>query len=237
VSHLSRQPDSQSGIGIYLLLFGNKKRPLTYRYPRHVPWPNPLGQADLGYVLSGRHIHSSGYLHYPEMWNDDLAKVYRAAQSRGLTTSFDPQSMLSSCEGDWMDPVREILKHTDLLLVDAHEAACLTGSEDMVTAALVLQQAGPPQVVIKSGAQGTLVCLQERFIQQPAVWVPEDEIVDSVGAGDAFDAAFVAAFLWGWPAERGTKFAALAAASSLRGAGAVASLATRAELERALDQE
>ena len=33
VSHIARQPHTQSGIGIYLLLFGNKKRPLTYRYP------------------------------------------------------------------------------------------------------------------------------------------------------------------------------------------------------------
>ena len=41
VSHIARQPHTQSGIGIYLLLFGSKKRPLTYRYP----YPFPLAQS------------------------------------------------------------------------------------------------------------------------------------------------------------------------------------------------
>ncbi len=236
VSHLSRQSASVSGIGIYLLLFGSKKRPLTYRYPTHYPWPNPLRPADRDYLLSGRHVHCSGYLHHREMWNDDLAQLYQMAKARGLTTSFDPQSMLTPYEGAWLDPVREILRCTDLLLVDAVEADHLTGSADLVTAALVLQQAGPRIVVVKNGALGTLVCLRERPFWQAAMAVPEDEIVDSVGAGDVFDAAFVAAFVWGWSAERCAEFAARAAASSLRGVGAVSVLASRAELESLLTQ-
>ena len=237
VSHLTRQPGTRSGIGIYLLLFGNKKRPMTYRYPNHFPWPNPLSQADRDFLLSGRHIHCAGYLHYSEMWNDDLAKLYRAAQAHGLTTSFDPQAMLTHYAGAWIDPVREILNYTDLLLVDAHEALRLAGSDDLITAALVLQQAGPRIVVVKNGSLGNLVCLRERSFRQPAIVVPEDDIMDSVGAGDTFDAAFVSAFLWDWPVERCAKFAATAATSSLRGAGGVSSLASREELERQLDAD
>jgi sugar/nucleoside kinase (ribokinase family) len=236
VSHVVRQPQTQSGIGIYLLLFGSKKRPLTYRYPTHFPWPNPLDQAEREYLLSGRHIHCAGYLHYREMWNDDLAQLYRAAQARGVTTSFDPQGMLIQYEGAWIEPVREILKYTDVLLVDAYEAARVTLSEDVITAALTLQQAGPRIVAVKNGAQGTFVCAREQSFQQPACLIPEEEIVDSVGAGDTFDAAFVTAFLTGWPLERCAKFASAAATSSLRGAGGVTSLASRAELERQLDQ-
>ena len=236
VSHLARQPASLSGIGIYLLLFGSKKRPLTYRYPTHYPWPNPLRPADRDFLLSGRHVHCSGYLHFREMWNDDLAQLYQMAKARGLTTSFDPQGMLPPYEGAWLDPVRDILRCTDLLLVDAVEAAHLAESDDLVTAALVLQQAGPRIVVVKNGAFGALVCLRDRPFWQPAIVVPEEEIVDAVGAGDAFDAAFIAAFLWGWSAERCTEFAALAAASSLRGVGAVSALASRAELESVLTQ-
>jgi sugar/nucleoside kinase (ribokinase family) len=234
VSHIARQPHAQSGIGIYLLLFGNKKRPLTYRYPNHFPWPNPLSQADREFLLSGRHIHCAGYLHYSEMWNNDLAELYQTAQARGLTTSFDPQGMLVPYKGAWINPVREILRYTDLLLVDAHEASYLAASDDMITAALVLQQAGPRIVVVKNGSHDVFVCTRERSFQQPVVVVPEEEIVDTVGAGDTFDAAFVTAFLCGWPIERCAKFASAAAASSLRGAGAVSSLASREELERQL---
>ena len=190
----------------------------------------------MNFLLSGRHIHCAGYLHYSEMWNDDLAQLYRTAQTRGLTTSFDPQGMLIPYEGAWIEPVREILKYTDLLLVDAHEAAHLTLSDDVITAALVLQQAGPRIVAIKNGAHGTFVCTREQSFFQPASVVPEEEIVDTVGAGDTFDAAFVTAFLSGWPLERCAKFASAAAASSLYGAGGVASLASREELERQLEE-
>ena len=236
VSHVTREPHSQSGIGIYLLLFGNKKRPLTYRYPTHFPWPNPLGQADRDYLLSGRHIHCAGYLHYREMWNDDLAQLYRAAQARGVTTSFDPQGMLTSYEGMWIEPVREILKYTDVLLVDAHEAAHLTLNQDAIAAAQTLQQAGPRIVVIKNGAQNTFVCTHERLFLQPASVVPEVDIVDTVGAGDTFDAAFVTGFLSGWSLVRCARFASAASASSLHGAGGINGLASREELERQLDQ-
>jgi len=236
VSHLTRQPQTLSGIGIYLLLFGSKKRPMTYRPPSHVLWPKPLGPADRDFLLSGRHIHCAGYLHFPEMWNDDLARLYQTAQARGLTTSFDPQSILTDYAGAWLEPVREILKYTDLLLVDDYEATRLANSADLITAALLLQQAGPRVVAIKNGPHGTVVRAGERWFTHPAIVVPEAEIVDAVGAGDTFDAAFVAALLWGWPLERCTKFASLAAASSLRGVGAVSSLASRAELERQLNE-
>ncbi|HSD85214.1 MAG TPA: carbohydrate kinase family protein [Anaerolineae bacterium] len=234
VSHITRQPDTLSGIGIYLLLFGSQKRPLTYRYPTHFPWPKPLSQVDQNFLLSGRHIHCGGYLHYHEMWNDDLAQLYRGAQARGLTTSFDPQRILTHYPGAWIDPLREILKYTNLLLLDAYEATRLAVSEDLSTAALVLQQAGPRIVAIKNGAQGTLICTPDRTFHQPAGSVPEDQISDTVGAGDTFDAAFVTAFLSGWSVERCAGFAAAAAASSLRGPGAVSSLASREELERQL---
>jgi ribokinase len=90
--------------------------------------------------------------------------------------------------------------------------------------------------VIKNGAQGTLVCQRDQSFVQPVILVPEEDIVDTVGAGDTFDAAFVAAFLRGWSIERCAKFASVAAASSLRGAGAVSSLASREELERQLER-
>lgn len=235
VSHIWQQPDTLSGIGIYILLFGNKKRPLTYRLPTHQPWPRRLSQADREYLLSGRHVHCAGYLHFPDMWNDDLADVFRLAHERGLSTSLDPQGLLYPYDGSWFEPIREALRYTDLLLLDAQEARRIAQLEDLPSVAAALKQAGPHVVAIKDGTSGTLICLDDRMFRQLAVIVPEDEIVETVGAGDTFDAAFITAFLAGRPIERCAKFAALAAASSVRGAGAVTSLSSWEELERALD--
>jgi sugar/nucleoside kinase (ribokinase family) len=216
-------------------LFGSKKRPLTYRLPSHDPWPRPLGAADKEYLLSGRHLHCGGYLHFPKMWNADLAEVYRAAQTRGITTSLDPQGMLGSYDGLWIEPVREALKYTDMLMLDAVEARHLAQANDLVAAALTLHHAGPPLVTIKDGAAGTLICTGKQTFRQAAIPVPEEEIVETVGAGDTFDAGLIAGLLTGWPIEKAARFAALAAASSLRGSGAVSSLASREELEQALN--
>lgn len=237
VSHIQRQPDTLSGIGIYLLLFGDKKRPLTYRLPTHQPWPRHLSRADRDYLLSGRHVHCGGYLHFPDMWTDDLADLFRAAQERGLTTSLDPQTLLFPYEGSWFDPLGEALKWTDLLALDAQEAHRIAQSDDLYTAARFLRQAGPRIVAIKDGAAGTLISAGGQTFRQPAIVVPEEEIVETVGAGDTFDAAFITAFLEEWPIERSAKFAALAAASSMRGAGGITSLASREELERALEAD
>jgi ribokinase len=235
VSHVRRQADTLSGIGLYLLLFGSKKRPLTYRLPTHDPWPRRLSQSDREYLLSGRHIHCGGYLHFPEMWNDDLAEVFRLARERGLSTSLDPQGLLHPYDGSWLEPIRAALCYTDLLLLDAQEARHITQLDDLSAVARQLKQAGPRLVAIKDGTAGTLICLEDQMFRQPAIIVPVDEIVETVGAGDTFDAAFIAAFLAGWPIERCARFAALASASSVRGAGAVTSLSSWEELERALE--
>lgn len=236
VSYVVRQPQTLSGIGIYLLLFGSKKRPLTYRLPTHDPWPRSLDEQTRAYLLSGRHVHCSGYLHFPDMWNNDLAEVFQAARRGGLTTSLDPQGVLSAYDGEWIDPLRGLLPYTDLLILDAIEAQYLTHQSDMEIAAYQLSSLGPRLVAVKVGAEGTVVCEAGQIFHQLAVPVPEEEIVETVGAGDTFDAGFIVGMLAGWPVKRCAKFAALAAASSLRGAGAVSRLASRQELERALDE-
>jgi sugar/nucleoside kinase (ribokinase family) len=235
-SRVARQVGTLSGIGIYILLFGSKKRPLTYRMPTHDPWPRRFDDDLRAYLLSGRHLHCGGYLHFPNMWNGQLTEVFRAAQARGITTSLDPQAILMPFDGEWIDPLREMLRHTDLLMLDAMEAMQLTHRDDLSMAARLLHQTGPRVVAIKNGSDGTVVYAAGQVSRQAAVNVPEEEIVETVGAGDTFDAGLLAGFVAGWPLERCVKFASLAAASSLRGSGAVSSLASREELLRDMSE-
>ncbi|HKZ85204.1 MAG TPA: carbohydrate kinase family protein [Anaerolineae bacterium] len=230
----AREPETLSGIGIYMLLFGSKKRPLTYRLPTHRPWPVAFAPGDLDYVFGARHLHCAGYLHFPDMWSDRMADLFRQAKARGLSTSLDPQFVLFPVDTPWMEPLVDLLRFTDLLMLDEDEARQVAQTDDLRVAARVLRDAGPPVVVIKRGAQGSLVHTGERTFEQAAVTVPEEEIVETIGAGDAFDAGLIVGHLAGWPIERSAQFATLAAASTLRGSGGTQSLASRAELERAL---
>jgi 2-dehydro-3-deoxygluconokinase len=229
--HVGREAGTLSGIGIYVLLFGSKKRPLTYRLPTHRPWPPALSGADREYLLGARHVHCAGYLHFPEMWSDQMAGLFREAKSLGRSTSLDPQFVLFPVETPWMEPLASLLEFTDLLMLDEDEALEIARTQDLREAARVLRGAGPATVAIKRGARGSLIHAGDALFEEPAVAVPEESIVDSIGAGDAFDAGLILGRLAGWPIERSARFATRAAASTLRGAGGTQSLASREELE------
>jgi len=55
--------------------------------------------------------------------------------------------------------------------------------------------------------------------------------VDSIGAGDAFDAAFLLGLLEGWALERTALFAAVTAGFTVGGVGGAAAMPTRAQVE------
>jgi 2-dehydro-3-deoxygluconokinase len=234
VRHVQREVGTLSGLAIYLLLFGSKKGPMTYRLPTHAPWPVKFDNQDVAYLLSARHVHCGGYLQFPVMWTDQMAELFQAAKARGLTTSLDPQKVLFPIDRSLFDVLAKLLKVTDVLLLDEDEARQITQTKDVFNAMRILRQAGPVVVAVKRGARGALIGVKERVFEQPAVFVPADQIVEAVGAGDAFDAGLLSGYLADWPIEQAARFAALAAASTLRGAGGAASLAAREDLERAL---
>jgi sugar/nucleoside kinase (ribokinase family) len=229
--HINRQPNTLSGIGIYMLLFGSKKRPLTYRLPTHLPWPQPLKKLQREELLDTyRHIHCAGYLHFPHMWNNEMAELFKDAKSKGLSTSLDPQFVLFPVSIPWMDPIKELLKFTDYIFLDETEACTITLQKDVWAAAKIFQSLNPQLTVIKRGGLGSILINREKITNLPAVKIPEDEIIDSIGAGDAFDTGMIYSLLQDWQFEKGQRFANLAAASTLKGSGGTETLATVDEL-------
>jgi sugar/nucleoside kinase (ribokinase family) len=91
------------------------------------------------------------------------------------------------------EPFLELSGGAVLLFVNVPEARVLTGRDDPEAAARVLT-AWYPQVVVKLGADGALFYANGR----PPVRVPAppvDHVVDGTGAGDAFIAGFIPAWL------------------------------------------
>ena len=131
-----------------------------------------------------------GLFMLPSLGLDAITTLAREAQERDQLTVVDPGW---DPEG-WPDPtlraIRELVAHTDLLLVNDEESAALTGHSDHAQAASVLQELGAQTVVVKRGRQGaharrgTTVC---------DVGALEVDVKDTVGAGDTFNAGFLAA--------------------------------------------
>ncbi|RME31169.1 MAG: carbohydrate kinase, partial [Thermoflexia bacterium] len=149
--------------------------------------------------------------------------LFRRARALGLTTSLDTNWDPS---GRW-EGVLDLLPLVDVFLPNAAEACALAGTSEVEMAARKLASLASV-VAVKLGAEGALGVRGEQIVRVPSLSVP---IVDTVGAGDNFDAGFLYGLLHGWPLERALRLGTVCGALSARAAGGVAAQPT---LEEAL---
>ena len=118
----------------------------------------------------------------------------------------------------------ETLAKLDVLLVNEHEAAWLTGPGADFRKLLDL---GPRAAVVTLGAAGVVVVEAESATE---VASPKVEAVDTTGAGDAFAGALAASLADGTDLVSAAKHAVLVAAFSVTRHGAQPSYPTTADL-------
>lgn len=210
-------PGTLGAIGVYMLLFGSRKRPLTYRLPTHDFWPLHFTPDEVEQLLDARLLHTGGYLHFEAAWHGELIDLYQQARGRGLITSLDPQFPLFALPPPWLPALEDMLPYVDIFLCDETEARSLTAESNLDAAAQCLLHTGAGIVVIKQGSAGATVYQEGRRFHQPAVVL--GKVVDTIGAGDAFDAGFLYGTLQGWPVERRALFAGIAAGFTVTGTG------------------
>ena len=229
--------DGVTAIAIYVMLFGGIKRPMTYRLPGFEPWPDPPPPIELDDAPDEPALallHSGGLLHFPGMWRRGMAEVFARAQARGVMTSIDPQFPLSDTAAPWLPHIADVVRHADVLLCDENEGRMLfeqTAVEAMIEAGLA---AGPRIVAVKRGAAGAVVGDGTTMVYQPAATVDQAKVREAVGAGDAFDAAFLDALSSGTDLAGAARFATACAALSLSGRGGAEAIAGQAGVEAAL---
>ncbi|WP_093607774.1 carbohydrate kinase family protein [Streptomyces indicus] len=173
-------------------------------------------------LAAARHVHTSSYFLQPRL-AADLPGLLHTARSYGATTSLDTQDDPS---GRWHG-LGPVLAETDILLPNAQEARRLAGPDARTPhEAAELLAAQGPLTVVKNGADGAL-CHDGRTLHS-APGLPV-EVADAVGAGDSFDAGFVAATLDGQPPYEALRFAVACGGLSTRAHGGTAAQATRDE--------
>jgi sugar/nucleoside kinase (ribokinase family) len=140
-------------------------------------------------VARARHVHvSSFYLQTALV--PGLGEWLSAARRGGATTSVDPNWDPS---GRWDGGLLELLAEVDVLLPNAAEACRIAAVTEAETAAASLAARGPI-VAVKLGGDGALAASPDGSMIRaaaPTGIVP----VDTVGAGDTFDAGLLAGLL------------------------------------------
>jgi sugar/nucleoside kinase (ribokinase family) len=180
---------------------------------------------DRDLLRSARHTHVSSFF-LQRALRADLPGLFDEAHAAGVTTSVDPNW---DPQERWDGGLLDLLSETDLFLPNSAEARAITGIEDIDVAAESLAGRGDT-VAIKFGDGGGMVVRGDEVIRVPGIQV---EVVDTTGAGDTFDAGYLAGHLAGWPMRRCMALANVCGGLSTRAAGGVTAQPTMDEaLER-----
>jgi sugar/nucleoside kinase (ribokinase family) len=148
----------------------------------------------------------------PAMDGKPLAGLLAAARRRGVVT------VLDECwgYGPRRRALEAVLPHADYVLPSYDDLLAIypgLSPEDMIRR---LQERGATRVVLKTGPRGCLFDLGSGLGYRPSV---ADAIVDPTGAGDCFDAGFIAGLVEGLRADKAIDIALRAAAACLRQVG------------------
>ena len=85
--------------------------------------------------------------------------------------------------------LREILRHTDVLMINDSETRMLANEHNLLRAAKRIFQLGPSTLIIKRGEHGALMVHKDFVFAVPAL--PLEEVHDPTGAGDSFGGGFM----------------------------------------------
>lgn len=194
-----------------------------------------LGQA--------RHVHV-GSVYLQDQLRRELPQLFERAHRAGATTSFDPNWDPADT---WDEGLDALLATTDVVLPNRAEVRRMTGLDDDLAAArslaarsLAAGGAGPgrgsgpgrgggPVVAVKLGAAGGLAVAGAG--SDVRVVAPSVPVVDTTGAGDAFDAGFLAGWLDGRPLGDTLRLAVACGVLSLRAVGGTEGQATLEEAD------
>jgi ribokinase len=188
--------------------------------PGTIPALRPSDVTDELLTRAG-HVHVASLYLQPAL-AAGLAGIFARAGRIGLTTSLDTNW---DPAGKW-ESIDEILAHTGVFLPNANELRAVTGLDKTAEAAAKLTEHGTT-VVMKNGAEGARAWWPGGTCAAPGRSV---DVVDTTGAGDSFNAGFLAARLGGRPIEEAIRWAAIAGSLSTRAAGGTAAQAYPADV-------
>lgn len=158
-------------------------------------------------VASARHLHLSGYVLLDPASRDAGLAMLRTARDHGLSTSVDPQSAaLIPDPGAFLEWIRGV----DVLLPNEDELAHLGRDHDLL--------AYVGAVAATAAARGASWTDRHGTVSVPAEPV---SCVDSTGAGDAFNAGFLASWLTGETPAAALRAGVGAASKVVSGIGAI----------------
>lgn len=181
---------------------------------------------NLDFVFSARHLHVASY-YLNRALRPRMANLFCEAKRRGLSTSLDTND---DPEAKWAGDLLEVLPHVDVFFPNEREAKSIAHTDNL-TAAIDALAEKVRTVVVKLGLAGALARegKSEWRCQPIAV-----KALDTVGAGDSFDAGYIHQFLKNASPQQCLDYANLAGAFSTTHEGGIEAFRNRDAMTRFL---
>ncbi|SDR38601.1 2-keto-3-deoxygluconate kinase [Rhizobiales bacterium GAS191] len=228
--------DPDAATGIYFVTHGEAGH--VFSYLRSHSAASRLRPRDIPTALIGdaKALHVSGISQaISDSACDAVFAAIEAARAAGVLVSYDSNLRLKL----WPLARARAIIHAAMAQCDIarpglDDARELTGLGDPDAIADFYLRLGARIVALTLGREGALVATAQERRRLPSITV---DPVDATGAGDCFDGAFLAEYLRTQDPFAAGRYAAVAAALSTRGFGAVAPIPKRAEVEATLRED
>ena len=174
---------------------------------------------------NGKHLHLSSIFMQPGLMKD-LKRILETAKAAGMTTSMDTQF---DPEEKWELDYKQILPLADIFLPNEQELTAITRTSTVDEAIEAIR----PYIhtaVVKCGAAGNKMVREGK----KDLWLDSyhnAQVVDAIGAGDSFNAGFLARFVQGDDLIRCQQYGAMTGAVNTTAAGGTAAFTTKEEVE------
>jgi 2-dehydro-3-deoxygluconokinase len=159
-------------------------------------------------IKNAKILYLSGV--YPSLRKENAALVHEAvktAEKYGVKIALDPNIRLKLwSKEEAKKALLDLLPHVHIVMSGAEEADILFGEQTVEEHIESFKSFGIEKIAVKKGADGASgASSEEGTVDVPPAAVTK--VVDTVGAGDGFNAGFLYGELKGWKLEKTLKFA------------------------------
>lgn len=200
--------DKTSSTAVYFKEFNELNGTKVYYY-RNGSAASKIEPDDLDedYIASAKYLHITGItIALSESARTTVLKAIEIAHKNNIKVSFDPNIRKKLCEKNLLRKyILEVINKSDIVLPGYEEAKFLLGDYKPDQLCRKILELGPKIVAMKLGKEGCLVADKNKLIHINATKVKK--VIDTVGAGDGFDAGFIYGLLKGWDIEKCGKLA------------------------------
>jgi 5-dehydro-2-deoxygluconokinase len=184
---------------------------LFYREPTAPDMTITIDELDLDEIRAARVFWTTGTGLSADPSRSATIEALEARDGAdGITIhDLDHRPMFWSDESEAGVWAREALRHATVAVGNRDEVEVAVGTRDPLAASAALLNLGVEIAIVKQGPDGVLARTADGVVEVPPVRL---DVVNGLGAGDAFGGSLVHALLAGWDVERAVRLANAAGA-------------------------